>query len=99
MNIKCEMWKVFVCDGALDMVHGGGSYIEEFYVPKYNISFNIVNHKINVFKTYDERYHSSGSEKQGDFKIPEKLAKTLKSYLEIRKKMQNEVLKCVGDLK
>jgi hypothetical protein len=106
-TVKAELWKLYVTDGVLSMVHNNYFLIKEYYIPKYKISFNVVNDKVNVFYSED-RYKIKENKnlldipnidpnptKIKDIKIPEGFAKNLKKYLDLKEKIKEDSIKIV----
>jgi len=61
-KIMVEEWKITISDGVLASVHGFGREITEFFIPEYDIAFNIDGAELraNVFRTTrSERYERS----------------------------------------
>ena len=107
-TVKAELWQLYVTDGALGMVHNNYFSIKEYYVPKYKISFNVVNDDVNVFYSKD-RYEikennilldipniSPNPTKIEDVKIPESFAKDLKKYLDLKAKIKKDAVKLIS---
>ena len=93
-TIDGEIWKV---SGSMGTAHAHFFTIEEFYIPKHHISFNIVSGCLNVFYT-GSRYtmpQETPPLKIRDIKIPEKLVKLLVNYLKIKNKAGEEVTKFI----
>ena len=93
--INGEIWKV---SGSMGTAHAQIFTITEFYVPKYDISFNIVNECLHVFYT-GSRYTMAQETpplKIRDVKIPEKLVKLLVNYLKIKDKAGEEATKFIA---
>ena len=105
-NVKAELWELYVCEGVIGMVHNNYFAIKEYYIPKYKISFNVVNDDVNVFYSKD-RYEirednnlldipkSPSPTKIKDVKIPESFAKDLKKYLDLKEKIKKDAVKII----
>jgi hypothetical protein len=102
--IKAELWEVYVCEGT--MVHGHFYPIKEYYIPDYKIAFNIHNDGVNIFSTSENRYSTEiytaadlnnrpNSHKMKNVMIPEKFAKSLKQYLDLKEQIKQEAIKVV----
>jgi len=76
------IYKVDVCDSAIDMVHGGGYQIIELYIPSEQISFNIANDNINCFPTEEIRYKKEDLIREID--IPEEFIEAIKKFVAAR---------------
>ena len=50
-KIKAELWKREVCNSSFERVHGGTFQILEIYIPKFNISVNLADNRLHVFRT------------------------------------------------
>lgn len=97
-TIKAELWKIWICKGALAMAHDQYFSINEFYIPEYNISFNVVRDEVHIFETHKDRYSKGryisnrSPEKIKDVQVSEKLAKNLKKYIELERKIKEKVV-------
>ena len=102
-NVKAELWNLYVTDGVMGMVHGFYNPINEYYIPKYKISFNTVNGDVNVFYS-ENRYKSRDNDefkspnpfKIKDVEIPEGFAKDLKTYLDLKAKIKKDAVKIIS---
>jgi len=110
-NVKAELWNLYVTDGVMGMVHGFYNPINEYYIPKYKISFNIANDNVNVFYS-ENRYKSHANDNDNnilpdvpkvpnpskieDVKIPESFAKDLKKYLDLKAKIKKDAVKLIS---
>ena len=92
--IEAELWGIFICDGVIDMVHGGGREIKEIFIPNYCISFNVENGTLNAFKSNTLRYSSCKSNHKisSDFRISDKYAKSLSGLLEVKKELHEQAI-------
>lgn len=104
-TVKAELWRVSICNGALDMVHGNYRRIHEFYIPDYNLSFNIENDTLNVFKSDSYRYDYKGNEYNSDkpLKLEEtKLSKdfvvSLSKLVSLKAELYKEAVLAITDL-
>lgn len=104
--IKAELWEVYVCEGTMAMVHGHLYPIREYYIPYYEIAFNIHNDEVNIFSTSKNRYSTGkifdadlnnrpNSYKIKNVMIPEKFAKSLKQYMDLKEQIKQEAIKVV----
>lgn len=80
--MRAIKYQVRICDSALDFTHGFTYAIEEIFIPKKRIAFNIGNEKLNVFKTDKPR----GREKRKEINLNDSLANKLISLFELNKK-------------
>ena len=98
-TIKAEQWQLYICNGVIDMVHGNYYPINEFYIPKYKIAFNMVNDNLNAFETGEDRYNQDPKEsvpaptKISDVNIPESLAESIKMYIDLKKRITEHAIK------
>lgn len=58
-GVKAEIWSLIICEGVMDMVHGGGRRISELYVPTAGIVINSVDRKVSCFRENGDRYKKS----------------------------------------
>jgi len=93
--VKAELWNVKVCDSVLHMVHEAYYNINEYFIPSYNISFNIVQDNVNVLVPDEGRYSKENAEKKQEVQVPEPFAKSLKQYLNLRKRIQKDAIEIV----
>lgn len=84
--MKAQLWKINVCEGVMEMVHGMGRSILEIYIPKANISLNAEGSSINYFKTYKDRYKQKGSFMVKKIDLPDKIADKLIGQIESEKR-------------
>ena len=101
-KVKAEMWKISICKNGVSYAHGFFQTINEFYIPKYNVSFSVNggfgDKIIYAFKPTEQRYGPSRAEKQPDpvkivdIEIDEKFAKDLKKYVELKEDMYDRAL-------
>jgi len=76
--MKAQLWKIKICSGPLEMVHGFSQKILEVYIPSFNISLNIAEDKINCFSTYEGRYSGNkGSTLVKTFDFPDYIVDAL----------------------
>ena len=55
--MKAQIWEIYVCESALDAVHGFSHPILELYIPELKFTIN----DISCFVTTDNRYAPSKS--------------------------------------
>ena len=72
-EMKAIKYQVKICDSTLDLAHGFAYPIEEIFVPKEGIAFNIGNGRLNVFKTDKPR----GKEKRKEITLKDGLVNKL----------------------
>lgn len=105
-TVKCEVWKLYIVEGALGMSHGHYLPLQEYYMPKYNVSFNQFNHNIHILPNSKNRYrHVENSDprepevpiKIDTIEIPEVLAKSLKKYVVLKEKIDKDIKKIVKE--
>ncbi|MEK7466324.1 MAG: hypothetical protein AAB074_02820 [Planctomycetota bacterium] len=53
---RAVVYQVWVVEGAMDMIHGGGHWIREIHLPDANISFNVEDDRLNCFVPEAARY-------------------------------------------
>ena len=76
--MKAQLWKIKICSGPLEMVHGFSQKILDVYIPSFNISLNIAEDKINCFSTYEGRYSGNkGSTLVKTFDFPDYIVDAL----------------------
>lgn len=104
-TVKGELWTVFICGGAMDFVHGNFIPIKEIHIPKYGISFNVdgFDSTVHVFKSTADRYSSDNKvvpvpSLDEHIEIPEKFAKTLKQFVELKENIFKEAVKLLPKL-
>ena len=95
-EIKAELWSIKICDGVLDMVHSNFRYIKEFYIPKYNVTFNCENDIVHIFRPDKQRYScdetkTNNSQKIEDLTVSESLCELLADYLRIKENTETKV--------
>jgi hypothetical protein len=108
-TVKAELWQLYVTEGVMGMVHNQYFPINEYYIPKYKISFNVYSNDVNVFYSKD-RYKNHDNDninilpdvpkspnpsKIEDVKIPESFAKDLKKYLDLKAKIKKDAAKAI----
>ena len=54
--MKVELWKIYICDGVIDISHNFKRQILEIYIPEWNISLNSVSGGVHCFRSYKGRY-------------------------------------------
>jgi hypothetical protein len=94
-KINVERWNLRICDSIMDSVHNNYYSIQEFYIPKHEISFNYVNKEVHIFKSEKTRY--STAEKIEEFTMPENLVKMLEDYLKIREDAEKQMKDFMSD--
>ena len=87
--IKAEVWEIYISDGVMDLVHGFSRPITEVYIPRYHISFNLVDDIVHVFRTYDGRYankeaSAKNPKKTLNTRVLKEMAETLNKYLKLK---------------
>jgi hypothetical protein len=91
-KINAEVWCIQICDSAVDMAHNFYYSIREVHIPDYDISFNMANNSLNVFKTSkSDRYgkHEKSAPSQiSTIVITKDFAELLKTYLDTKAKIQ-----------
>lgn len=55
-TVHAVVYQIWVVEGAMDMIHGGGEWIREIHLPEANISFNVWNGALYCLATYADRY-------------------------------------------
>ena len=80
--MRAIKYQVKICDSALDLAHGFGYTIEEIFVPKEGIAFNIGNGRLNVFKTDKPRE----KQKRKEINLNDALVNKLVSLFELNEK-------------
>ncbi|KAF0246019.1 MAG: hypothetical protein FD180_1083 [Planctomycetota bacterium] len=55
-TVRAVVYQVWVVEGAMDMIHGGGRWIREIYLPDANLSFNVEEDRLNFFVPEATRY-------------------------------------------
>ena len=94
-QVHAEQWSISIVDSIMHMIHGNQREIIEFYIPKFNISFNLEGETIHVFYTYEDRYKTKNfndkkPRKIEDVTISENFAKNLVKYLDLKKAIYDE---------
>lgn len=107
INANAEVWEVKVSDSVLDSIHGFRRAIKEFHIPKENISFNIVNDKVHVFNTPEDRYRNYGTEGEqnngdialnlGSVHLDPAFVKFLANYVKGEKELEARVMMAILD--
>lgn len=54
-ELVVEIWEMYVYEGLMDAIHGGGSTIKEFYFPELDFAFNLHN-GTNLIDDASKRY-------------------------------------------
>ena len=54
--VRAVVYQVWVVEGAMDMIHGGGRWIREIHLPDANICFNVEDDRLNCFVPEATRY-------------------------------------------
>lgn len=57
-TVSAELWDVNMCEGVMDMIHGGGFVLREIYIPSAKIALNVWNNEVNCFSENGDRYSS-----------------------------------------
>ena len=81
-----ELWILKVCEGILEHVHGMGRRIREVYIPKLDISFNVVDGKINCFKSYKGRY-AKAALISSNFEVPDDVVNCVRKFIEAEEEL------------
>ena len=90
--VRAELWKIMVYGSVMDSIHGFYQEISEVYIPKYKITFNCVDSKVNLFKTEKSRYTASEEAvKDKDIEISYSLVETLVKYLDTKDSVNKEI--------
>ena len=55
-DVEAELWEVFVSEGMMDAIHGGGQWLVESYVPSAGLAINVAYGHVNCFRTDASRY-------------------------------------------
>lgn len=84
-----HLYEHMIYEDMMDFVHSGGSHIKEMHIPDYNLTCNVANGVVNVFK--DNRK----PENYNIVKINDDLASTLNSYC----KQKDKINLYVADIK
>lgn len=109
-KVKIEEWRIFVSEGVMDAIHGGGHTITEFYIPENDIAINVDGEKLaaNVFRVGgSHRYNREGisyfnqppPEKIGEYFVDKKFADFLETYLKLKESLFAECSKVIGAMK
>lgn len=97
--MKAKLWKIKICNGALEIAHGWNQTILEIEIPKLNISVNWVNNEVNYFETYEGRYSKATSAVLlADMDFPDALAKTIDKMLSLRKTLSKDIEKMFSEM-
>lgn len=93
-QVKAEKWSISIVDSVMDMIHGNKRSITEFYIPEFNISFNMEGETLHVFHTYKDRYKTTSTgekpKKIKNLTVSEDFAKNLVEYLDLKKAIYDE---------
>ena len=86
--MKGEIWKIQVSEGTFDFIHGNVFTVEELYLPKVRIAFNVNDEKINCFEVKKDdtgRYSRNNSKKVKDVEVPSEVVSLLKDFIAKKK--------------
>jgi len=83
--VKAVKYKVKVIRSVLEWSHGIDWTIDEIFIPKKKIIFNIADGDLHVFKSESER----SNEEKEEIEVDDDLVKLLENYLKIIKECQN----------
>ena len=109
-EVKVELWSIEICDSVMDMVHGNTYSIQEFYIPKYNITFNCITGKgTHIFDTPKSRYAPRSEERAGgggrdpeklkELTMPDSFARELRNYVDNTQDIEEKVKDFVSKFK
>lgn len=89
-----EIWKLQICDSALDMVHGNFRMIVEIYIPSEKIACNLID-GFHCFKVESDRYKTDGYAKAVLIKklsVPCEIVNAFKQYIDLQRSIYGLLL-------
>lgn len=84
--MKAEIYRVIVCDNAIDRAHGLNREITELYVPSKKIAFNENADTFHCFVTERDRYKTGI--KVGEINVPKAISQALIAYINVSKRLR-----------
>lgn len=84
--VRAVVYQLWVVEGAMDMIHGGGRWIREVHLPGANISFNVEDDRLNCLVPDATRYADAAHppRRLGEIEVAESFVKSLQQLLKQR---------------
>jgi hypothetical protein len=83
--MKAKVYRLDICDGVMDQIHGNGRKICEIFIPELNIAFNI---EACFEIAYEDRYKGAHARCVEEIDVPDEIVRNLKSYINAKKRLQ-----------